>query len=368
MLRSFRDRYLPHFQAPDAPSSPATSSGGSEPSTSGATPSSAPSSSPSAEAPQPTSATPSGAGAPQTPTPSDGADSSFEFMFSPTGDDPFDALRDLGLSPPNKETPEPKAAQTPPAEPPKPAAQPAEPAAPNPAATPAPTEATSPTAPTVQPNLDPFDPGHLAQHLEQNQEQVVQYVADNLFKLSDKDVEALESDVVGTIPKLLARSFVAAQQNLLLQMSRIIPRMIERQGEVSKQHNEAVNEFYTRWADIGKVKDQKVQIGDKQVAVSDLVKQYAVVYRQMHPQATRQDAIEAVGPMVMMAAKIVPGAAAPQAPAARPSPMAPTGASGRPPQPSPFMPAGPAAGGATSATVPQMSAVEAIFAGDPNEG
>lgn len=362
MLRSFKDRYLPVFQAPDAPgASSSAPSGGSEPSTSGATPSSAPSSS-SSPAPTTPSATPSAE--PQaTPDAGDGADSSFEFMFSPEGGDPTNILGDLGLSPPEPKPQEPKPTQPPSAEPPKPAATAPEPAAPAPTATPAPTEATSPTAAT-QPNLDPFDPGQLAQHLEQNQEQVVQYVADNLFKLSDKDVEALESDVVGTIPKLLARSFVAAQQNLLMQMSRIIPNMIQRHGEVTKQHNEAVNEFYTRWPDIGKAKDQRVAIGDKQVAVADLVKQYATVYRQMHPQASRQDAIEAVGPMVMMAAKLVPSAAAPQSPAQRPSPMAPTGASGRPPQPSPFTPAGPSAGGAAPTTVPQLSPVEAMFAGE----
>ena len=353
MLRSFRDRYLPVFQAPEAPSSPPSDSGAS------AAPASAPSETP--------STAPSSPSQPQTPSSetsssNEGADSSFEFMFSPEGNDPLGAF---GLSPPAEPKPEVKPAPPAPAAAPKPEATAPQPAAATPAATPAQSEATSP-APQVAPNLDPFDPGHLAQHLVQNQEQVVQYVADNLFKLSDKDVEALESDVVGTIPKLLARSFVAAQQNLLMQMSRIIPTMIQRQGEVTKAHGEAVNEFYTRWADIGKMKDQRVTVGDKQVPVSDLVTQYAVVYRQMHPQASRQDVIEAVGPMVMMAAKIVPGAV-PAAPQVRPSPMVPTGASGRPPQPSPFVPAGPSAGGASSATAPQLSAVEAMFAGDPNE-
>lgn len=330
----------PTFQAPEAPASaPAAPNAPS----SASSPASAPSSTPSSpDTPIPSQDLP-------TPEPSDGADSSFEFMFSPEGDDPFDPLKDLGLSPPVKAPPEPKPAKP---APPKaePAAKVTEPAKPQPAATPAPTEATSPPAP--QASLDPYDPGALAQHLGQNQEQVVQYVADNLFKLSDKDVEALESDVVGTIPKLLARSFVAAQQNLLMQMSRLIPTMIQRQGEVTKAHSEAESEFYTRWPDL------------KREQHSDLVLQYARVYGQMHPQATRQERIEAVGPMVMMAAKVVPGAAPSVAPQARPSPMAPTGASGRPPQPSPFVPAGPAVGGATPVTAPQLSAVEAMFAGE----
>lgn len=347
-MNKFLLRYMPLFQMPDAPSSPAPASGGSEPS-------SAPSISPSASpgpAPSTTSTPSPDAGSP-TPTPSDGADpsidKSFEFMFSPEGTDPF------GEPSPTVE-PKPEPAPTQPSAPPvQPAAAKPEPAPASPSATPAPTEPTSPTPaePPSAPSLDPFDPGHLAQHLAQNEEKMVQHVADNLFKLSPKDVEELESNVVETIPKLLARSFVAAQKNFLMQMSQIIPTMIQRQGEVTKAHTEAENAFYSRWPDIKK--DQH----------GELVLRYARVYGQMHPQSTRQERIEAVGPMVMMAAKIVPGA--PAAVAKPSSPMVPTGASGRPPQPSPFVPAGPSAGGAAPSTAPQLTPVEAMFVGDPNE-
>ena len=343
-MRSLLDRYLPVFQAPDAPG------GGS---TSTPSPSSAPSSIPSGTTPDP--------GSSQTSTPSDGADSSFEFMFANEGGDsnPFEGLSSLGETKPEPTIPQPI-----PAAAPQPVSGTPAPVPPAQTTTPVQTEVTS-QVPSGAPSLDSFDPGQLAQHLVQNQEQVVQYVADNLFKLSDKDVEALESDVVGTIPKLLARSFVAAQQNLLMQMARIIPSMIQRQGDVTKAHGEAVNEFYSRWPDIEKMKDQRVTVGDKQVPVRDLVLQYAVVYGQMHPGATRKDRIEAVGPMVMMAANIIPG----QTPVGSQtrSPMVPTGTNGRPPQPTPFTPAGALAGGASQTTTPQLSSIEAMFAGDPNE-
>lgn len=337
-MRSFLDRYLPVFQAPDTPSGAAPSSP------------SAPASTPSTPDLSPTPPPDPGSDAASTA----GADSSFGFMFDDANEDP---LEGLGLPATKTPTPVTATPEPAPAQPAKPATASPEPAKPSPSPAPAPTE---PTSPAPAPNLDPYDPGALARHLAENEEQAVQYAAENLFKLSPKDVEDLESDVVGTIPRLLGRALVASQRNFLLQLSQLVPTMIQRQGAVAQAHTQAEGEFFTRWPDIGKVKDAKVTIGDKQVAISDLVKQYAVVYRQMHPQASRSDAIEAVGPMVMMAAKIVPDVVPAVASQVRPSPMAPT--NGRPPQPTPFVPAGPSAGGASPTNAPQLSAVEAMFA------
>lgn len=331
----------PVFQAPDSPATPAPSGGADTPS--------APADGSSAASLNPPSPDAGG-------SPSEGAGpSSFEFMFGPEGGDPSDEGND-GLSPPAA-TPTPTPAQPAPAQPATPTTPTPEPTTPATTATPAPTEPTSQTVdPGSQPSLDPFDPGALAAHLRQNQEQVIQHVADNLFKLSDKDVEELESNTVGAIPRLLARSFVAAQENLLTQMARIVPMMVQRQGEVTKRHTEAETEFYSRWPDL-----KKDQHGQQ-------VMQYAAVYRQMHPQATRKEMIEAVGPMVMMAAKVVPGATpvaqVPGQPNGQASPMT---SAGRPPQPAPFVPAGPSAGGGIPSTAPQLTPVEALFVGAPDE-
>lgn len=328
----------PVFQAPDSPTTSAPSS---------ASPASTPSTTPSAT---PASENPSPPSSDVVSSPSDGADSSlgsFDFMFGPEGGDPSEGL---GSSPPGTVTPEPKPAQPAQAEPAKPAVKAPEPAKPDPAtATPAPTETTSPTTATQpQPTLDPFDPGALARHLTENEQEVVQHVADTLFKLSDKDVEALESDTVGTIPKLLARAFVASQRNFLMQMQNIVPMMVQRHGEVTKRHSEAEGEFYSRWPDIKK--DQH----------GPLVMQYAAVFRQMHPQATRKEMIEALGPMVMMAAKVVPSVTQPSGTVPKASPM--INGNGRAPQPAPFVPAGPSAGGGAPSTAPQPTVYETMFA------
>lgn len=324
---------MPVFQAPDTPS------GGSMPS------SSASASTPSTPTPNPTAPAPD---MPSTPSPDSASEAdaiSLDFMFNPSDDSDGTPFGVPGLP-----VTEPTVTPKPTTEPPAPA-QPAQksteaqPATPSPA--PAPTESTSPQPDARPPaTLDPYDPGALAQHLRENEAQAIQYAAENLFKLSPEDVEALESDVVGTIPKLLGRTLVASQRNFLMQLNDLVPRMIERHGKVTKAHTEAESEFYTRWSDIGNAKDQLVQIGDRQIAVKDLVTQYAVVYGQMHPNATRKERIEAVGPMVMMAAKIVPGVQPAAQASARPSPMAPTGR----PQPTPFTPAGAVSGGASPTT------------------
>lgn len=351
---NFRDKWLPVFQAPDTPTSPAPSA----PSDSGssATPSASSATSPSSSTP---STLPSD---PPTGPSGDDAPSSFEFMFDSAGGDPLNGPSDSGLSPLTVASPTTASPQTAPAQPEKPAATTPEPGKQPTTATPAPTEAASPTQPQTteaQPNLDPYDPGTLAAHLAQNEEQVIQHVADNVFKLSDKDVEELESNAVGTIPKLLARTLVTAQRNFLMQMANLVPRMIQAHGEVTKRHSEAEGEFYSRWPDLKK--DQSITVAGKPTTVNQLVMQYASVYRQMNPQASRKDAIEYVGPMVMMAAGVTPSTQPPAQSAPVASPM--TNGT-RPPQPTPFSPAGALAGGAVPSTRPELSPVEALFAPD----
>ena len=107
--------------------------------------------------------------------------------------------------------------------PPVTAAPATEPSAAAPGSVPRTPEAATPQAP---PALDRFDPGMLASHLAQNEELALQYVADSVFKLFPAEVEALETNVVDTIPKLLAKVFVKLQQNVLSQLAQMVPVMI----------------------------------------------------------------------------------------------------------------------------------------------
>jgi hypothetical protein len=133
--------------------------------------------------------------------------------------------------------------------------------------------------------------------LAANEDAAIQFTAENMFRLTPEEVEALETNMVEAVPKLMARAFVKSQLNALNQMARIVPAMIQRQTELVKQHTEAEGKFYQRWPDI------------KADQHRNLVLKYAAVYRQMHPNTTLEQMVEDLGPMVMMAAKVVPQAA-----------------------------------------------------------
>ena len=323
-----------------APDGPAGGSGGASSPAPGpsSAPSGAPSSAPSSGTPTPPSGAPAPSPAASPPSAGEGFDFGSMFDMEP----PTDSVR--ALSAPT-EVPAVAPAATPP---PGPLQEPSAPAAPGtelpatevgapavaqPAAPETPGQSTPPDQPSAGPYIDPYDPAMLSQHLTQNEAGAVELVADRLFQLSPAEKEALEQDVIGTVPKLLAKVFVKSQQNVLQQLGRIIPVMMQRHLSAVKRNTGNEDQFYSRWPDINREKH------------GDTVVKYAAVYRQMHPQATLGQMIEDLGPMVMMAQKIVPQShlTAPKGPTTG-RPAAP--GNGRSPQPSPFVPAG---GGATTA-------------------
>lgn len=346
--REFIPSFLLNAGPGDSPGGGSAPSGGGG-SSSASAPSAAPSSgsaptspsSPSApSAPSsPSSASPSSTSPPASPdgavTSQPGGDAlDFEAIFA----GPIDASPASAPIPP---APAPVPPVAPPAVAPAaaPVAQPAVPAS-EPVAPPAPTPATS-TAGASPPALDPSDPASIASHLMLNRDAAIAHIAETRFKLSPEDVEALESDTVGTVPKLLARTFVELQSTMLNQMARLVPQMVQRQTEAVKKNTEAENAFYSMWPTIDRSKH------------GDLVKRYAITYRQMHPEATREQMFADVGPLVMMAAKIP--LAAPQAPGGNPAqPQIPS------PKPVPFVPAGGAAPGGPNNSV-ELNPVEAMF-------
>lgn len=299
----------------------------------------------------PSSPSPSASPAPSTPTtaPSKGPDSAaageafdFETIF---GDGPEDSAAALAAEVP------PAAPQVPPeVTAPQAPAAPAvagQPAAASPTAAPAPAAvqgAPDQSTPPAQesPYIDPYDPAALGDHLMRNEADATNLVAERLFQLSAEEKEALEADVIGTIPKLLAKVFVKSQQNVLTQLGRMIPVMTQRHLEGMRRNLTNEMQFYQRWPDI------------KSDLHGETVRKYAAVYRQMHPQATLGQMIEDLGPMVMMASKIVPSVSAPAAPGAPARAV-----NGRSPPPSPFVPAG--AGPATASRTVEQNAWEAMF-------
>lgn len=250
---------------------------------------------------------------------------------------------------------------TPPATPP--AATPAVPAAspptPAPAATPAaaepaaapgaqpagPGDGGQPPAATPQPSgttLDPYDPGGLARAIQSNEAATVEHVANTLFQLSQEDLQGLETDIAATVPKLFARAFVKSQVNQLLQLSNIIPEMVRRATSDMKNHSQNEDAFYSKWPQIDRAKH------------GELVKRFGITYRQLNPTVSRDEMIDHVGQLVLMAAKL-PVTASTNGTA----PAASTNGARSAHQPSPFTPAVP--GPAAVAQLPELNSVEAMF-------
>lgn len=199
-----------------------------------------------------------------------------------------------------------------------------------PAETVVPPVAAQPPGPKeASPPLLSSEPGELARQLMANESAILDAYSREQFALSPEEVEALETDVVGTVPKLMAKAALRAQVASLNFMAKQIPAMIERHLSVTKANAGNEDKFYTRWKDLGIDK----------ASHHALVQKYGSLYRQANPAASMDQMIEDLGPVIVMAAKIPPrmpvvgqvnGTGAPQV---------------RPPQPSPFVPAmsGPAA-------------------------
>lgn len=212
-----------------------------------------------------------------------------------------------------------------------PVAAPAAPVAAQPAAPAVP--AVQPSAPAQQdasPPLNPADPRALADAITANESAIIDHVAASVFALTPEEVEALETNAVEAVPRLMAKCLVRAQHNLLTQLPNLVPRMIEAHMQITRRNEENANKFYGRWPDIKK--------GEH----GSLVNRFAHTYRQMNPNATLEQMVEDVGAMVMTAAKITATPTAPGA-VALAHPMAP--AANVVPQPSPFSPANPGGNG-----------------------
>lgn len=296
-----------------------------------------------------TSSSSSGSPAPSSPSPSPGPGTETPTTTTPTSTAPISdspgAVEDafdfstFFDGPSEGPTPQPatptqaKPAEAPPAQPP--VQQPVQPAPQTPVAEPQPPaqpQATQPPTqqpvegPSVPAQLDRFDPAQLAHAMAANEAALTDAVASHVFNLSPKEVEALETNVVEAIPRLMARVLMQAQKSALTQMANILPVMMQRHNDTARGAEVNEGEFWKAWPALNPT------------AHRELVWRFASVFRRTYPQATLQELVANVGPMVMMMAKVNPAVGAGYA-ASAPG-RAPTAqGNGRSPPPSPFVPA-----------------------------
>jgi hypothetical protein len=163
-----------------------------------------------------------------------------------------------------------------------------------------------------------------------------------LFQLTQEDLQGLETDIAATVPKLFARAFVKSQVNQLLQLANIIPEMVRRSTSDMKNHTQNEDAFYSKWPQIDRTKH------------GDLVKRFGITYRTLNPTVSKEEMIDQVGQLVLMAAKL-PVTASTNGTA----PATPVNGARPAHQPSPFTPAIP--GPAAAAQPTELNPWEAMF-------
>ncbi len=232
-----------------------------------------------------------------TPSSSDASASPFDFDTLFSASDP-DAVSAPEATPATPATPVQPVAGAEPAQPTAPTAAPPTPAQPPVSEPPA-------AQPAAQaPPLDFSEPAAIAQRILSDRANVEAHVAKQLFTLSQEEIESLETDVVGTIPKLLAKAYVASQTAMLQQLQQVVPLMAQKLTQQTKRYEDNSAKFFKKWPQIDQQKH------------GDLVYRYGVVYRQMNPQASLDQMISDLGPLVMQAAGIAAQPTAPRTPTA----------------------------------------------------
>lgn len=165
---------------------------------------------------------------------------------------------------------------------------------------------------------------------------MIDHLANGMLALSKEDMEELETDVSKAVPRLLARTFVKMQSNMLQQMARLVPNMVQTTTEAVRRNAESRSKFFDRWKGSGLNAAEH----------GELVDRYAQTYRSLNPTATFEKMVEDLGPILLMAT----GA----------KPTAPSTERAAPPKPQPFVPATPGATAVLTTPVEEDSAVSIL--------
>ena len=184
-----------------------------------------------------------------------------------------------------------------------------------------------PSAPQAQPQTSPAAGTSAAprsqldsaiEGFQSNYHELAQWASQNLFALSKEDAEALETNAVEAIPKLMGRVYTSALQAATNLIKNFVPEMVNsgaaQQQMRSARAAEALQEFYQT--------NPHLNVQQHGAAVD----KWARAFRGANPSASRAEAIAFVGRAVSAEFGLSPGnsgrKAAPFAPA-RPGARAP---------------------------------------------
>lgn len=275
---------------PSSSGAPSDSGSSSSAPSAPTSPSGSPTSSPTSGAAS--GATPAGSGATATPsqsppatgTPASGGDAFGDFPNLGMDSEDVDDAISADAAPPAVEP-----APTPPVE--ATAPQPAVEGQPQPQAP----AATPPQGQQgVSPPPSPAEPGRLAEMMASNHDALLQQMQSE-FALSQEDAEALETNAIEAVPKLLAKVYLKSQMNMFNQLAKIVPAMMQAQQTRQQTSQKNEDRFWQSWPDLDPAKH------------GDVLKKYAPIYRQANPEASLETMVKDLGPIVMAAAGVVAG-------------------------------------------------------------
>lgn len=146
-------------------------------------------------------------------------------------------------------------------------------------------------------------PEQVAEQQRQWQEYQAQQVAqlEQFYAMGEDDALALATEPEKVLPKLAARLHMQVMQNVQAQMAQTMPNVMKTVQEATVRENKAKEEFFKAWPELRGNEQQVMQAG--------------LLFRQMNPLASPQEAIEGIGRIVMAATgkqRVAGGAPAPQ--------------------------------------------------------
>ena len=213
--------------------------------------------------------------------------------------------------------------------PPKTPASPTDPKASPPGTPPAPKE-TPPLAapqpqptptpgPQEQPKTAPSEPPKDAfTQFVEDKPKIMEALAKSTYALSKDDLDLLEANPGQALPLMAARVHTEVFAQVIQATARMIQQGFGHMQEETRQNSEAVSAFQAKWPQI-----------DLQAHGADIATA-AELIRKTNPNATKEEAINLVGAMVVAMKGLAATPLASPAPATPPKPVAPA----------PFRPAG----------------------------
>lgn len=150
--------------------------------------------------------------------------------------------------------------------------------------------------------LSQAEPQSLVEQMAQHESELIASLAADRFKLTKEEADALEVNAVEAIPRIMARTYMAATQSALLHIQKHVPRMIQNVVRMLDEQKKAEDSFYGRFKAIDRAKH-----------AADVLN-FSRAFRAANPQITQEDLFSMVGSAVMAKHGLVNQPAAPAAP------------------------------------------------------